>query len=293
MPSIHDQFGHGVPTAGRRAAVEPQHTGVHMRRLPARRRLDVHCNRAVVPLGVRCDGLDRTLRRRQPTAERAVCGGARLVRLLLVPLMRIARVMVEPVDLPSAMLARRGGVHHHAAALLRLRDGLLRMLRGFELVRHLGAAQCACLLRLRVPARIPFEHGAVAPAHMPAFEHDALRACRVDEFDVVRHQHADAVTRAHRVRDGLARGRVHMVRRLVEHQHVRIGEQRARHLQTLALAAGERGEPVGPVVTDAERVAQRDRRCGPVVAELLEIRWLARALLFAVCTDDRGRGGTD
>ncbi len=41
-----------------------------------------------------------------------------------------------------------------------------------------GAVRACCAFVYN--ARIPFEHGAVVPAYMPAFEHDALRACRVE-----------------------------------------------------------------------------------------------------------------
>ena len=55
----------------------------------------------------------------------------------------------------------------------------------------------------------------------------------------MRHEQADALERGERLRDEGAGGRVEVVRRLVERQHLRFCGKRARDLDALALAMGQ------------------------------------------------------
>ena len=154
--------------------------------------------------------------------------------------------------------------------------------RGF-LVRLIERSLFARLLGLRVGecgrvvAGTHDDLGHVVVSDMTAFETGAPHGDLVDEFNVVTDDDTDASPSwcwkrgghgcrrvgttglpgeiKHGPRDGVACRRVDMVGRLVEDQHVRLQSERARDLQSFALAARERVVPVWPVVRDAERVA--------------------------------------
>ena len=252
MLSTHDQFGlrrpHCRPARHRRTAAHrrPLCAGS----LRAEGPMSTSRHRAVVPLGaVRCDGSTHAAAAASRLPSAPVCGGALALSARFVPLMRNARYRGRAGRIfhPPCLRAVWWCSSSRVAALLRLLAMDCCACCAASSWSATSARRSAYLLRLRVRARIPFEHGAVVPAYM-AFEHDALRACRVDEFDVVRPSTPMPFKLAHRVRiDGFA-CRVAVSTWFVDSSSTSTSDwanSATRHLQALALAAGGAWRTVG------------------------------------------------
>ena len=106
---------------------------------------------------------------------------------------------------------------------------------------------------------VPDASDAALIEHDDAFaerEDLAVRVGHVQDGNVVRR-----VPGAQIVDDPRLRRVIERRQRLVEQQHVRIGDQRARQRHALTFAAGNRVRPPGEQVVDAETLGRRDDLC--------------------------------
>ena len=120
---------------------------------------------------------------------------------------------------------------------------------------HGGATISLGLDARQLAARLPAlgSHGILAQLELPArlgvrprnserpsgLDEHARPHELVEQRAIVRHEQADALERGERLRDEGAGGRVEVVRRLVERQHLRLRSERAGDLDALALAMGQ------------------------------------------------------
>ncbi len=134
---------------------------------------------------------------------------------------------------------------------------------------------------MRVIAR-PYEHLSTLKGDAPLYK-------RVEKVSVVRDENSHAREGTQREQDRLARGRIQVVCGLIQHQDVRSAPECHRHLKALPLPGGELAKAPGPIVANAQSLAQTHGIAVPSSGKVEKPRRSKRAVLLAVIRDQAVR----